>query len=134
MNGAVGIVSGLRQEVAEKKAELHDLQRQLLAAESQQRRADLHILADAQGSAAGPHGMVVEQGQQPDSAATRGFPTSRSEIRGDRARPVNVSGMAVLEASSFESFQVPRSRQELPAPGSVTGETGKGPALVKLFE
>ena len=134
--GAVETVAGLRGDVAEKTAELHALQRQLLVAERTQRIVDLQVLADSQGAAAGRHGMVIQQGQQPEATISRGFPTSRSEIQGDRATPVMLNGSAQVESDAVAVFQIPRSihaQPPQPAQPTTVGESGKGPALVKLF-
>lgn len=131
--GAVEIVSGLRNDVASKTAELHALQRQLLAAERSKRTDDLQTLAEAQGSATGSYGMVLQQGRQPEAVISRGFPTSRSEIQSDQALPVSLQGSTQVEPDAVAVFQVPRTRAAHPALSTVTGETGKGPALVKLF-
>ncbi len=134
--GAVESVAGLRGQVTAKTAELHALQRQLLVAEREKRTADLQVLADSQGATAGRHGMVIQQGRQPEATIARGFPTSRSEIQGDRATPVMLNGSAQVESDAVAVFQIPRSihaQPGQPAPPTTTGESGKGPALVKLF-
>lgn len=131
--GAVDTVAGLRDNVAAKTAELHALQRQLLSAEREKRTEDLQVLADSQGATAGRHGMVIQQGRQPEAVISRGFPTSRSEIQGERALPVALNGSAQVEANAVSVFQIPRTLPPQPASPTTTGESGKGPALVKLF-
>lgn len=131
--GAVETVAGLRDNVAAKTAELHALQRQLLAAEREKRTEDLQVLADSQEATAGRHGMVIQQGRPPEADISRGFPTSRSEIKGERARPVTINGNTQVEANAVSVFQIPRTLPPQPAPPTTTGESGKGPALVKLF-
>lgn len=126
-------VSGLRHQVAAKTSELHALQRELLNAERTQRRGELQLLATTQGSAAGPHGLVVEQGLPPEAVISRGFPTSRSEIHGEWAEPTLMRGSVHVESNEATVFQVPRSRPIVAQHQLAAGETGKGPTLVKLF-
>lgn len=133
MESAAEHVFSLRQRVAAMTAELHALQRELLNAEGAQRRHELHVLADAQGAAAGPQGLVMQQGSAPEASIARGFPTSRSEIQGERAIPVEMSGSVRVEPDEVSVFQIPRSRPIVSPPKLPVGETGKGPTLVRLF-
>ena len=126
-------VLGLRQRVVDKTAELHALQRELLSAERGRRKQELRLLAESQGSAVGRQGLVVQAGQPPDAVISRGFPSSRSEIDGARAVPVEMTGTAHVELDEVAVFQVPKSRTIVPALGPGAGESGKGPALVQLF-
>jgi len=129
----VGHVSSLRQQVADKTAELHALQRELLAAERGRRQQELRLLAEAQGSAVGRQGLVVQAGQPPDAVISHGFPTARSDIDGSRAVPVAMIGTTHVEPDAVAVFQVPKSRPIVPALGPSAGENVKGPALVQLF-
>ena len=126
-------VSSLTQEVAAKTAELHALQRELLVAQAEQRRMELRALSESSQAALGPHGLVVERGRPPDFAISRGFPTSRSDIRGELASPVELMGSVRTEPDVATLFKIPHRRTIVPEELSETGETGKGPALVQLF-
>lgn len=126
-------VQSLRQQVTARTSELHALQRELMTAERSQRRQELHVLAESQGSAVGAQGMVIQAGRPPDAVISRGFPTSRSEIDASQALPVAVGGNVHADHDSVTVFQVPKSRPIVPPFDSAMGETGKGPALVQLF-
>ena len=46
---------------------------------------------------------------------------------------MTLSGSAQVEPDAVAVFRIPRTLSPKPAVPTVTGETGKGPTLVKLF-